>query len=83
MNTPTTPNPAVTAAVNQAVRSLTFPGVSKAAQFLAKEKNIDLMNARDCIYKALRTTKGGKTHGFKTARNLETREVILTEVVKG
>ena len=73
-------NSAVTAAVNQAVNSLTFKGVSQAAKFLAKEKGLDLMNARDCIYKSLRTAKGGKTHGYKTARNQETREVILTAV---
>lgn len=73
-------NPAVIAAVNQAVNSLRFKGVSAAAKYLAEDKGIDLMNARDCIYKSLRTEKGGKTHGYATSRDAETREVILTRV---
>ena len=73
-------NPAVAAAVNQAVNALRFKGVSAAAKYLSNEKGIDLMNARDCIYKSLRTAKGGKTHGYKTSRDEVTREVILTRV---
>ena len=65
MNENANTNPAVAAAVNQAVQSLTFKGVSAAAKYLATEKGLDISNARDCIYKSLRTQKGGKTHGYK------------------
>ena len=80
MNENANTNPAVAAAVNQAVQSLTFKGVSAAAKYLATERGLDISNARDCIYKSLRTQKGGKTHGYKTSRNMETKEVILTRV---
>ena len=72
----------VSNAVNQAVSNLRFKGVTAAAKHLAQEKGIDLMNARDCIYKSLRKTNGkaGKTHGYITSRDAATREVILTPV---
>lgn len=76
-------NPAVAQAVTQAVNSLKFKGVSAAAKWLSAEKGIDLMNARDCIYKSLRTGKNGKagkTHGYETARGADGKEVILTAV---
>ena len=59
--------------------SYTFKTVTQASQFLAKEKGVDLLSARDCIYKAMRKPVK-QTHGFNICRN--ELGVTLTEIEK-
>ena len=60
----------------------TFKNVRSAGAFLSQSTGIDLYNASDCIYKALRSSnKSHSTHGYFVERGAD-KQIILSRIVK-
>lgn len=70
---------AVQNAVNQVLKQYKFKTVAAASKFVAEKKGVDVLSARDCLYKALRCT-GRKTHGYNIKRDTITKEITLIEL---